>query len=178
MLERYWSAAVPFKSFLDTAVRNAELWRSLASEATLHDHEAARAEALPAARKILVLAEDWCGDAARSVPTIAALAAQSSVSELRLLNTGEHPEALADRLTKGARAIPIVVVFDSDGKELGSWGPRPAPLQALLREKLRTEGSPDKESRKAFYAPVLDWYAEDQGRTVAQELLMLLERGG
>ena len=177
MLETYWSEAAPFEAFLETVSEKADLWRSHARRVKLHEDELARVRDLSYSRKLLVLTEDWCGDAIRSLPVVAALAAESPGLELRVLNTDAHPEALSGRLTKGARAIPIVVLFDEEGREIGSWGPRPAPLQAQLREKLRTEGPPPEGALGEYYAPIFSWYAKDKGRTVAQELLMLLERG-
>ncbi|MEL6714490.1 MAG: thioredoxin family protein [Planctomycetota bacterium] len=175
---QYWDRAVAPEAFLDSVEAKRDLWHSYAKRARLHADEAARAEALPGPRRILVLVEDWCGDAIRSTPAIVALADASPGTEVRFLDVGEHPGALDGRTTAGARAIPIVVVDDGEGNELGQWGPRPAPLQAELRRKIREEGRPTAETKGEFYAPVMAWYAKDRGRTVGQELLMLLERTG
>lgn len=174
--ETYWPVSTSFESFLERVQEKPELWRSYANRASLHPAENARATDMSAKRRIIVLAEDWCGDAIRSLPTIVALGKASPDIEVRVLNSDDYPDALSGRLTKGARAIPIAVVFDSDGNELGSWGPRPAPLQAELREKIRTEGRPTPETKGDFYAPIMAWYAKDKGRTIAQELLLVLER--
>lgn len=176
-LEQYWSKGMPFSAFVGAAEKNANLWESHSRRAVLHDDERIRAGDLPGKRRIIVLLEDWCGDAVRSVPTLAALADGSNQIDLVVVDTGKHPSALDGNLTKGSRAIPIAVVFDEAGERIGSWGPRPAPLQSILRARLRSEGSPDPERRAEFYEPIMEWYAEDRGRTVAQELLMLLERG-
>lgn len=176
--DAHWSAAVPFEQFLAGVREKADLWASYTKRARIHGDEAARVAELPADRKVLVLVEDWCGDAVRSVPTLVALAAAGPRVELRVLDTDAHPAALDAKLTRGARAIPIAVVFDAAGHELGTWGPRPAPLQAELRAKIRAEGSPTPETKGEFYAPIMAWYGRDKGRTTAQELLMILERGG
>jgi hypothetical protein len=81
-------------------------------------------------------------------------------------------------LTHGGRGIPLAIVQDEMGEELGAWGPRPAPLQALFRARQRELGSPAPEEKGAFYAPILGWYGRDGGRTIVAEILMLLERGG
>lgn len=174
--ETYWPQAAPFADFVASAGEKPDLWKSYAKRARIHADEGARLAALPAQRRILVLVEDWCGDAIRSVPTIDALGGAESV-DVRVLDTDKHPGALDGNLTRGARAIPIALVFDGEGRRIGVWGPRPAPLQATLRAKIAAEGSPTPETKGEFYAPIMAWYAQDRGRTVAQEMLMLLERG-
>ena len=67
------------------------------------------------------------------------------------------------------------LAYDHD---LGWWGPRPAPLQALLRKQLIEQGPPAKEDIGRFYAPIMGWYKKDGGRTVLEEIALLLERGG
>lgn len=176
LFETFWPQAIAFSEFVAGVEDKAELWRSYAKRAKLHDGERARLEALPSVRRVLVLVEDWCGDAVRSVPTIAAMDGMEHV-EVRVLNTDLHPAALDANLTRGARAIPIALVFDGEGRQVGVWGPRPAPLQAMLRAKIAAEGGPTPETKGEFYAPIMAWYGQDRGRTVVQEMLMLLERG-
>ena len=171
-----WPQAVSFRSFLESAKTKGELWLTKAETARFPEQERERALALPFERRVLVLCEHWCPDAIRSVPVMAALAEATPKIELRVLDSGEHPECLSGRLTRGARAIPLAVCFDETGHEIGFWGPRPAPLQALLRAKIRREGSPSKEEQAAFYAPIMEWYEGDGGRVIAEELLLLLER--
>lgn len=175
--DRYWPATTSWTEFLGGVKDKADLWASYAGRARLHADELARLGALPGARKVLILTEDWCGDAIRSTPTIATMAAACDDVEVRVLDVEVEPSALDGRLTRGARAVPIVIVFDGEGNELGQWGPRPAPLQAELRAKILAEGAPTPETKGEFYAPIMAWYAKDRGRTVAQEMLMILERG-
>lgn len=175
--DRYWPSTITWKDFLGGVEQKADLWTSYAERARVHSDELARLAELPGARKVLILIEDWCGDAIRSAPTVVAMGAAREDLDVRVLDVAHFPDALDERLTRGARAIPIVIVFDGDGNEIGQWGPRPAPLQAELRAKILAEGGPTPETKGEFYAPIMAWYAKDRGRTVAQELLMILERG-
>lgn len=174
---RFWPETATWENFLETVEAKADLWHSYAGRAKLSAAVVARLSALPGARKVMILTEDWCGDAIRSTPTIAAMAKVTGAVEVRVLDVEQHPEALDGRLTRGARAIPIVIVFDADGVEIGAWGPRPAELQGLLRKKIADEGAPTLATKGEFYAPIMAWYAKDRGQAVADELLMLLERG-
>lgn len=175
--ERYWEKTVSWSEYLEGVTQKADLWHSYAGRAKVPSDVQLRLDALPGSVKVLVLTEDWCGDAIRSTPLLAAMASASDNVELRVLNVDQHPSALDTRLTRGARAIPIVIVFDEAGTEMGQWGPRPAALQAILRKKIAEEGSPTAETKGEFYAPIMAWYAKDRGKTVAEEILMLLERG-
>ena len=176
--ERFWPATITWQTYLGEVEDKADLWASHAKRASVHDDERSRLQHLPARRRLLVLSEDWCGDAIRSTPTLVAMADATPDLELRLLRVDAHPDALSEHLTLGGRAIPLALVFDEDDDLIGVWGPRPAPLQAQLRAKIRQEGSPTDETKGEFYAPIMAWYAKDRGRTIAQEVLMLLERGG
>jgi hypothetical protein len=176
--ETFWNAAQAWPAWLETVQDKRDVWEANWRRARLGPEEAARLAQLPGPRRVLVLTEDWCGDAARSVPVIAkALEAAAGVTA-RYLSLDEQPDAVSRHLTHGGRAIPIVIVLDEHGRELGAWGPRPAPLQALFRTRRRELGAPDQDGMAAFYAPIMAWYAKDEGVTTLQELLMLLERGG
>lgn len=180
-LETSWDDALSWSAYLESVVDKRDVWLANLRRAKIGEAEAARLAALPAERRVLVLSEDWCGDAARSVPALAAAFEGVAQIDARYLPLDSHPGALTpELLTHGGRAIPMLLVGDERGTLLGAWGPRPAPLQALLRERLRSEGRPgaDDESRAAFYAPIMAWYAKDGGVTALQEVLMLLERGG
>jgi len=174
-----WDAARSWTETFAALQDKRDIWEANLRRAKVRPQEAARLAALPGPRRVLVLTEDWCGDAARSIPGLAAALDAVPGIELRCLDSDAHPEAIDGYLTHGGRAIPMVIVHDEQGRELGAWGPRPAPLQALLRERLATEGSPtDEETKATFYAPIMAWYSKDRGVTVLQEVLMLLERGG
>ena len=81
-------------------------------------------------RSLLVIAEDWCGDASNTVPIIAKLADATEGLELRIIRRDEHPSVMDRYLTNGSRSIPVVIALDEDFRELGHWGPRPAELPA------------------------------------------------
>ena len=176
--EDEWAAARPWNEYLDSVEDKRDVWLANAKRAKIDEEAAARLGNLPGRRRVLVLTEDWCGDAARSVPTIALALERTPLVEHRYLDSDEHGAVVERYLTHGGRGIPLAIVQDESGAELGTWGPRPAPLQALFRARRRELGTPDAEEMAAFYAPVMAWYGKDRGKTVLAELLMLLERGG
>lgn len=177
--EDEWGAARTWADYLPAVSDKREIWASYTRRARIEEEALHRLRNLPGKRRVLVLTADWCGDAARSVPVLAAAfdAAEGAI-EHRYLDTDSHPRTLDRYLTHGGRAVPLAIVQDDTGRTLGPWGPRPAPLQALLRARKRELGPPTPETKGTWYAPLLAWYAKDGGKTAVEEILMHLERGG
>lgn len=168
-LRARYLAAPTFEGYLDTVVENAQLWRDAARLARLSDDAAARAAALPGRWHLLVLSEDWCGDAVNTVPFVARLADVSPALDLRVLGRDANPDLMDAHLTGTARSIPVVIAYDDAFAEHGWWGPRPAALQQWALG----EGQALEKAER--YRQVRTWYARDRGRTTVDEMLRLLE---
>ena len=162
--ELLWSQALSFDEFVGTSIKQKGLWEGVYRLARIPDN--ARIE-LPtgSARKLLVLAEDWCGDASNTVPVLAKWAGQTPGFELRMLRRDEHAEVMDKYLTGGSRSIPIVIVLDEKFRELGHWGPRPTELQTFVMENRV------KVPASELYPQTRRWYAQDHGETAIREIL-------
>ena len=118
------------------------------------------------ARHLLVIAEDWCGDASNSVPVLARWAEEVPGLDLRIVRRDEHPDLMDRYLTNGtARSIPIVIALDEEYRELGHWGPRPTALQTWV---MANRASIPKAE---LYPQARKWYARDHGETTIREVL-------
>lgn len=161
-----WNLALPYDAFLAASdLKHRGLWEGLHRLARIPDWAVAAVPA-DAGRRLLVLAEDWCGDASNTIPVLARLADSAPGVELRILRRDEHPEVMDQYLTNGARSIPIVIVLDRDFGELGHWGPRPHALQSwVLAERARGV------AKEELYPSVRKWYARDHGETTLREVL-------
>lgn len=161
-----WNLALPYDAFLGaTDLKHRGLWEGLHRLARIPDWAVAAVPA-DAGRRLLVLAEDWCGDASNTIPVLARLADSAPGVELRILRRDEHPELMDQYLTNGARSIPIVIALDRDFSELGHWGPRPHALQSwVLAERARGV------AKEELYPSVRKWYARDHGETTLREVL-------
>lgn len=168
-LRARYLAAPTFAAYLETVVEHAQLWRDAARLARLSDEAAARAAALPGRWHLLVLSEDWCGDAVNSVPFVARLADASPAIDVRVLGRDANPDLMDGHLTGASRSIPVVIAYDDAFAEHGWWGPRPAALQHWVL------GEGQALDKTARYRHVRTWYARDRGRTTVDELLRLLE---
>jgi hypothetical protein len=122
-----------------------------------------------------IITEGWCGDASQTVPIMEAVAqASGGHIETRYLLRDSHPDLIDRYLTNGGRAIPIAVLLHADTlTEAGVWGPRPAPLQAIMQD-LKARETPFKEIVTQVHA----WYDQDATRTTQHELLALVQKLG
>ena len=116
-------------------------------------------------RKLLVIAEDWCGDASSTVPVLAKLAATVPGLELRVILRDQNSEVMDLYLTNGSRSIPIVIALDEQYRELGHWGPRPRELQEWVMANRLTV------PKAELYPQVRQWYARDHGEATLREVL-------
>lgn len=114
----------------------------------------------------LVLVESWCGDVAQILPVMKHMADTSGRIELRLLLRDKNLPVIDTYLTNGGRSIPkLICLRQNDLTELGTWGPRPAALQAEMNN-WKTEAIPfDKAIERAH-----GWYANDHTQHTQAEL--------
>jgi hypothetical protein len=170
MLKDRFDSALRFSEFLERAQKNAELWRDTYRLVRVPPEAVERAARIPGRWHLLVMVEDWCGDAVNTIPLLARLSELVDSFDLRIIGRDDNPDLMDERLTNGSRSIPVVMVLDEDHVERGWWGPRPTELQAWV---LGPGQALEKGER---YRQVRTWYARDRGRTTADEVLTLIER--
>jgi hypothetical protein len=163
-----WDMAPTFEAFVAASKAHGELWASVRRTARVPDALVAQAATLGPGFRLVAIVEDWCGDAANTVPVVAALVERLSGVELRLVRRDEHPDLLDRFLTGTSRSIPIVVVLTEGMEELGRWGPRPAVLQAWVMEKKRAGAGSE------LYPEMRRWYAQDKGESTLREIIRLM----
>jgi Thioredoxin len=164
-----WASAPTFSDFLEAAVKNADLWSAMYRTARLPEGFVERAREIPGRWKLLVLAEDWCGDAVNVVPLLARLAEAVPSIELRVVGRDSNPDLMNAHLTGTARAIPVVIVYDESLDEVGWWGPRPRELQGWFDAEGRALEKPER------YKRIRQWMARDRGRSTLEEILAIVE---
>jgi len=150
--------------------RNRERLEENEQHVALSTEDLAAFSALPRPVKVLVLAEDWCGDVIANLPVLGRLAKDSGKLDVRIFLRDQNEDIMQGYLNKGQfKSIPVFVFFDQDFRELGHWIERPASVTEV-RAKRRKEifaahpefGSPD--------APV-DQLAEDVRVRLQAELV-------
>ena len=169
-LRARFRAAPDFEQMLATVTKNADLWAAVWRRAVVPEEYLQRVAAVPGDWHLLVLSEDWCGDAVNTVPVVAKLAALSPNLELRVLARDENLDLMDAHLTGTSRSIPIVILLDAEYRERAWWGPRPTALQDSVSGEWKVL---EKSSR---YREARMWYARDRGRTTLEEVVAMLER--
>ncbi len=168
-LRRYWDDAIPYLRFVESAEKNRGLWEGVYRTAKVPDWAVEKACDRARDVRLLVIAEDWCGDASNTVPILAKLGDQARCLEMRVIERDAHPELMDRYLTNGTRSIPVAIALNNEFHALGHWGPRPAELQAWVRENKDTV---PKDER---YVHLRRWYAKDRGASTLREVLALFD---
>ena len=88
--------------------------------------------------RVLVLAEDWCGDVIANLPVLGVLARESGTLDVRVLYRDQNLDLMGRWLNQGKhQSIPVFVFFDEEMHELGHWIERPASVTELRAKKRR-----------------------------------------
>jgi hypothetical protein len=127
--------------------------------------------------RVIVLTEDWCGDAMLNNPVLLRIAEAAEI-EVRFVLRDQNLELMDQYLTNGtSRAIPIFIFIDEQGNEAAVWGPRAPEVQALVdkgRASLPNQDAPDfKEKQMSLYRGFSENYQSDASiwKTVASSIL-------
>ena len=166
--ERYCSAQT-FDAFLSGVETNRDLWHAIARRASVPDELIGRVEATGQRWHLLVLAEDWCGDAVNVLPFIAKLADGTANLDLRVLGRDANPDLMDGHLTGQSRSVPVVILLDATFTERGWWGPRPRELQEWVL------GSGNSMPKADRYRDIRRWYVQDHGIVVLNEIVAVIE---
>src|SRR5699024_8421220 len=68
--------------------------------------------------RVIVLTEDWCGDAMMNIPVLLRIAEKTGM-EVRMLLRDDNLELMDQYLTNGkSRSIPIFIFIDEEGNEV------------------------------------------------------------
>lgn len=129
--------------------------------------------------RVLIIAADWCGDVVRSVPVVFRALEESGL-ETEVLILEQHQDTMDHFLTMGGRSVPIIIFADTGGHVLGSWGPRPQHVQALMiqfKQENPDREAPDYQDKISVVRQrMADKYKEGGGvnATVVSELRALI----
>jgi hypothetical protein len=132
--ERF-AQGLTFAAYLAQMRTNKERFEKRMADAliTPADREAIRGRKL----RILVITEDWCGDALVGFPGLAKLIDDAPNVEMRVFLRDANPDVMDQYLKRGLyRTIPVIVFFDEQMNELARYMERQdvvTELRTLLK---------------------------------------------
>jgi hypothetical protein len=118
----------------------------------------------------LLITESWCGDAAHIVPVINKVAELSPNINLRIVLRDDNEDLMDAFLTNGGRAIPKLIMLDSEMNVINTFGPRPSTATQMVQDYKAAHGALSPE----FKEELQRWYNKDKGQTIISDLLELL----
>jgi hypothetical protein len=151
-LTHYWDDAMGLDDYLEQMTQNRDLFERRIRETEIGTEERERFSGAPL--RVLALTEDFCGDSAQFIPPIARLAQELENVELRLLLRDQHRELASNyRRKDGYQAIPVLIVLDAEGDELGFLIERPQRTCDVLAAETRrfVQANPQLEGGNRTY---------------------------
>ena len=171
---KYWDGAFTWDDYLNREVRkHEEMWRGVYARSAVPGWAVEEGARIGGEWRLLVISEDWCGDAFNTVPVMARLAEALPNVQVRIVKRDENPELMDAFLTSGSRSIPLAIVLRPDFSVAGRWGPRPPELQEFVLSEKQKGERPSSE----IYRDVRRWYARDRGETTVRGLLEVMAAG-
>ena len=134
--ERF-NQGMTYEEYRNQMNRNRERFDETEAAVNLDSADVQAFSSLPQPLKVLVIAEDWCGDVISNLPVLGKLAAASDGKlDVRVFLRDQNLDLIDQYLKEGKyRSIPVFVFFDQDFNELGHMIERPASVTQMLAEK-------------------------------------------
>jgi hypothetical protein len=151
---------------------NASRMRRWLKTAVLSDELVKAVTAIGEPQQWIIITEPWCGDAAHIVPFFHLIARKNPLISIDYELRDTEPFRINDYLTRGGKAIPKLIIRDANGNDLATWGPRPTACQLLFEDLKAREV--DFETLKT---ELQNWYNNDGGKAIQEELTALLAAG-
>jgi hypothetical protein len=161
--ERF-AQGMTFRQYLDQMTANKDKF----AEAMAAVHVTPEQRAVFANRgeklNVLVLTEDWCGDALTNFPVLARMVEGAPNVEMRVFLRDQNPDLMDQYLNRGLyRSIPVFVFFDGDMKETARFVERPPKITEYMEQK-------QLELRRQLRAQ----HGDEWRRAAAEEIRALL----
>jgi hypothetical protein len=151
--------------YLEQMGTNKETFMKFLSEIKIKPEDKAALAKMGKKLKVMVITEDWCGDALYNVPVLFKLVEGNPDVELRVFLRDKNPDLMDQYLNKGTfRSIPVFAFFDENLYEVARLLERPQKLTEEIEARML-------EARKALRAEKVEPWRQD----VVNEVRTLLK---
>ncbi len=170
-----------FREYLDSGVRNRELFERNYDDLTISEAQAKALKALAAKANgldhVVAIGEDWCPDVYRGLGVGAKIAEAAGV-EFRMFERDQNKDMIAEYLHNGQfESIPVFVFYDKRHRELGHFIERPklANEQIHLTRTAIGDTSPEGIAKQLGHEPSEEEIAA--ARAAARERYLEWQKG-
>ena len=149
--ERF-AQGMTFQQYCDQMGTNKDKFMQFLGEIKIPDEDKAALAKLGKKLKVMVITEDWCGDALYNVPVLAKMVEGNPNIELRVFLRDKNPDLMDQYLNQGMfRSIPVFAFFDENMTEVARFLERPKEQTEEIEKKML-------EVRRALRAErYMDW---------------------
>ena len=139
-----------FQQYLDQMGTNKEKFMEFLREVKIRPEDREALRKLGKKLNVLVITEDWCGDALYNVPVLGRLVEGNPNVDVRVFLRDKNPDLMDQYLNQGTyRSIPVFAFFDDNMKEIARFIERPPKVTEVLEKKML-------EVRRALWAEHLE----------------------
>jgi hypothetical protein len=126
-----------FQQYLDQMGTNKETFAKLLAEIKIRPEDKEALAKLGKKLKLMVITEDWCGDALYNVPVLAKLVEGNPNIETRVFLRDKNVDLMDQYLNQGMfRSIPVFAFFDENMNEVARLLERPSKITDQLEKKM------------------------------------------
>lgn len=126
-----------FQQYLDQMGTNKEKFLEFLKEIKIQPGDREALRKLGKKLNVLVITEDWCGDALYNFPVLAELVEGNPNVEMRVFLRDKNPDLMDQCLNQGVyRSIPVFVFFDENMNELARFIERPPKVTEVIEKKM------------------------------------------
>lgn len=131
-----WQNAMTPEAYVARMTQRREQFERVIDTTEITDTERAAFGGEPL--RVLALTEDFCGDSAQFIPPVIRLGRELGTLEVRLLLRDEYRDFASRYLRRdGYQAIPVLILIDADGQEIGHLIERPERVTDELASETR-----------------------------------------
>jgi hypothetical protein len=125
-----------FQQYLDQMNTNKDKFLETLAAVEVTPEERAVFKNRPEKLNVLVITEDWCGDALTNFPVLAKMVEGAPNVEMRVFLRDQNPDLMDQYLNRGLyRSIPVFVFFDGDMREVARFIERPPAVTEYMEQK-------------------------------------------
>jgi hypothetical protein len=133
--ERF-AQGMTFQQYLDQMATNKDKFLENLAAVKVAPEERAALANRRTKLNVLVLTEDWCGDAITNFPPLAKMVEGAPNVEMRVFLRDRNADLMDQFLNRGMfKSIPVFVFFDEHMKELARFIERPPAITEYMEQK-------------------------------------------